>query len=120
MICPDCGGTTCVVDSRERSDGAVRRRRICAKCRVRFSTVETCVDSDHASVKHKAHFRHEAAQSKVRDMALGMLEVILMRDPGNAKAARLASVALPPPARGQRLSADTLRELRENYGPRAS
>jgi transcriptional regulator NrdR family protein len=39
LDCP-CGGQTQVVDSRPRSDNALRRRRECLVCRVRFSTTE--------------------------------------------------------------------------------
>lgn len=39
--CPQCGECrSAVVDSR-KSDGAVRRRRICCSCEQRFTTYET-------------------------------------------------------------------------------
>lgn len=40
MPCQFCGGRTCVVDSRGRADGSVRRRRACYECGQRFSTRE--------------------------------------------------------------------------------
>lgn len=40
MICPECGGSTGVVDVRDKDDGSVRRRRICHDCGFRFSTTE--------------------------------------------------------------------------------
>lgn len=42
MICPFCSHQeTKVIDSRDTNDGkAIRRRRECEKCRVRFSTYE--------------------------------------------------------------------------------
>ncbi|MFB6218598.1 MAG: transcriptional regulator NrdR [Halobacteriaceae archaeon] len=41
MDCPDCGGTSRVVDSRPSDDGAtIRRRRECADCGFRFTTYE--------------------------------------------------------------------------------
>lgn len=42
MICPSCGhDETKVIDSRETKEGrAIRRRRECEKCNVRFSTYE--------------------------------------------------------------------------------
>jgi len=43
MNCPICGGQTCVVDSRPNED-STRRRRECAECKHRFSTVEIDVD----------------------------------------------------------------------------
>lgn len=43
MICPDCGGETKVIDSREVKDYC-RRRRKCLKCRARYSTKETFFD----------------------------------------------------------------------------
>jgi hypothetical protein len=39
MICPDCGGNTSVVDSRQRA-GACQRRRVCMSCNLRFVTYE--------------------------------------------------------------------------------
>jgi transcriptional repressor NrdR len=42
MLCPFCGHSeTKVIDSRDTNDGkAIRRRRECEKCKVRFSTYE--------------------------------------------------------------------------------
>jgi transcriptional repressor NrdR len=40
VLCPTCGGETRVVDSRAVPSG-VRRRRVCAACQHRFSTIET-------------------------------------------------------------------------------
>lgn len=42
MVCPFCGhADTKVIDSRDTNDGkAIRRRRECEKCQVRFSTYE--------------------------------------------------------------------------------
>ena len=39
MKCPECGGTTNVVDSRE-FDGNLNRRRECKSCGYRFNTIE--------------------------------------------------------------------------------
>ncbi len=39
LPCPQCAGPTNVVDSRPR-EGAIRRRRVCRKCDLRFSTFE--------------------------------------------------------------------------------
>ena len=38
--CPDCEGESIVVDSREREDGAIIRRRECTKCGFRYTTAE--------------------------------------------------------------------------------
>lgn len=43
MTCPICNGKTKVIDSRHEDD-STRRRRECAECGYRFSTIE--VDSD--------------------------------------------------------------------------
>lgn len=40
MICPECGGSTHVVETRDKSDGRVRRRRECLECGKLFSTTE--------------------------------------------------------------------------------
>jgi len=44
MDCPTCYGDTRVINSREGKD-LIRRRRECAECKVRFTTVEVVVDS---------------------------------------------------------------------------
>jgi transcriptional regulator NrdR family protein len=41
MICHHCGGDSKVVDSRQREDGSVFRRRECLECSKRFSSLET-------------------------------------------------------------------------------
>ena len=41
--CPECGGKTMVIDSREYA-GAVYRRRVCKKCDYRFFSEETEID----------------------------------------------------------------------------
>lgn len=43
MNCPYCGCETIVVDSRQNED-SVRRRRECAECKGRFSTIEVDID----------------------------------------------------------------------------
>lgn len=48
MICPECGGTTTVIETREQSDGSIRRRRKCTKCGMRFTTMETIWKSSRA------------------------------------------------------------------------
>lgn len=42
MMCPNCHcyGVTKVLESREREDGSVMRRRICGRCGFRFKTYE--------------------------------------------------------------------------------
>ena len=39
MLCA-CGGPTFVIDCRFSTDGACRRRRVCKKCKERFTTYE--------------------------------------------------------------------------------
>lgn len=43
MNCPKCGGRSLVIDSRPRKAGVLRRRE-CASCAQRYSTVETIAD----------------------------------------------------------------------------
>lgn len=43
MICPNCGGISKVIDSREVNDYC-RRRRECLDCHARFSTKEVIYD----------------------------------------------------------------------------
>lgn len=47
MNCPNCGGKTYVIDARdsERFEKAYRRRRICYKCKIRFTTYEVQIES---------------------------------------------------------------------------
>ena len=41
IVCPECGGTTQVVDSRPNdAKDTIRRRRVCTDCYLRFSTFE--------------------------------------------------------------------------------
>jgi transcriptional repressor NrdR len=41
MLCPKCGYSTKVIDSRDVEDGKeTRRRRECEKCKYRFTTYE--------------------------------------------------------------------------------
>ncbi len=42
-MCPVCGEDSRVYDSREQSDGTIRRIRCCSVCGVRFSTEESFV-----------------------------------------------------------------------------
>lgn len=47
MNCPNCGGKTYVIDARtsERFEKSYRRRRICYKCKIRFTTYEVLIES---------------------------------------------------------------------------
>lgn len=52
--CPECGGPSRVVDSRSAPrKQAVRRRRECLKCEVRFTTHERNRDEDVAALKRR-------------------------------------------------------------------
>lgn len=52
MICPECGSEkTRVTDSRSCSDGSIRRRRQCDKCKSRFTTYERVSERAIAVVK---------------------------------------------------------------------
>lgn len=43
MTCPNCGGDTKVIDSRQQED-SVYRRRECLVCKDRFSTTEIDIE----------------------------------------------------------------------------
>lgn len=47
MNCPNCGGKTYVIDARtsERFEKSYRRRRICYKCKIKFTTYEVQIES---------------------------------------------------------------------------
>ena len=47
MNCPKCGGKTYIIDSRpdEETHPAIKRRRMCCKCKNRFSTYEILAES---------------------------------------------------------------------------
>jgi transcriptional regulator NrdR family protein len=53
MHCPKCQSDTEVIDSRQRDDGPYYRRRKCASCGHRFSTLEVL-----AVVKKKETYPH--------------------------------------------------------------
>ncbi len=59
MGCPKCCGETQVVDSRERDDGSVWRRRRCKSCGHLFHTSETVVP-------HKRKKRGETDEQGIR------------------------------------------------------
>jgi len=67
MICPFCGfGETKVIDSRDTNDGkAVRRRRECEKCRIRFSTYEE-VEIMRLTVVKRDGGKQEYDQEKIK------------------------------------------------------
>lgn len=41
MRCPTCNAATTVTDTRQ-AGSTVRRRRVCGKCKKRFTTIEVC------------------------------------------------------------------------------
>lgn len=57
LRCPECGGETAVLDSRTFGE-AVRRRRCCLSCHLRFSTFEVAGDAPLDRTKLSA-LRHE-------------------------------------------------------------
>jgi len=66
MNCPSCGhNNTKVVDSRETKEGkAIRRRRECEKCNVRFSTYEE-VEIMRLTVVKKDGSKQDYDRSKI-------------------------------------------------------
>lgn len=42
--CPKCLGITTVLQTRENTNGETRRRRLCIKCKFRFTTIEVLLD----------------------------------------------------------------------------
>ena len=53
MICPECGGITHVVETRDKSDGRVRRRRECLECGKLFSTTEAVNTNTYGKPKRQ-------------------------------------------------------------------
>lgn len=41
MNCPECDGSTTVMETRIKKDGSIRRRRKCLECGNRFTTIES-------------------------------------------------------------------------------
>lgn len=39
-MCPICGETSKVLESRERQDGSIWRKRICMSCKAKYTTTE--------------------------------------------------------------------------------
>lgn len=60
-ICPKCGAETSVVLTRETSDGAVRRRRVCTVCNYSFYTREFAVVQPLPCSKCGARLRKKIA-----------------------------------------------------------
>ena len=64
MKCPECGcDQSEVVNSRSHEDGYIRRRRVCCRCKRRFSTAEISVE-DYDTQKELA-----ASLKKLLDLA---------------------------------------------------
>lgn len=53
MICPNCGSKMYAIDSRIRYDGTLRRRRECAVCGERISTLEAPTSNILMRASHK-------------------------------------------------------------------
>ena len=64
MKCPECGcDQSEVTNSKPHEDGYIRRRRVCCRCKRRFSTVEISVE-DYDNLKELA-----ASLKKLLDLA---------------------------------------------------
>lgn len=62
MVCPKCGCDTYVIETRERADKRIKRRRGCCSCSYRFTTVEIGVDEladEHKQSSYEYCFLHE-------------------------------------------------------------
>lgn len=75
--CPRCRcPSSAVVDSRG-SGGKIRRRRVCDKCKHRFSTVEVSVDATGAFQRRVREIETEAIRAeeraKLRDEVMRVL-----------------------------------------------
>ncbi len=75
MRCLRCGGKTAVSDSRQTTD-AVRRRRLCSKCRLRFTTHERLERPQFLVVK-----RDKTVVPYNRDKVLGSIELACRKRP---------------------------------------
>jgi transcriptional regulator NrdR family protein len=49
ILCPHCGGDTGVLDSRAADGNAIRRKRVCFTCGLRFRTFEMISDANPAT-----------------------------------------------------------------------
>lgn len=59
MLCPKCKGKAVVVDSRKHKTGDVYRRRECAACGFRFSTLECFVNLNQYTAMEQRRRNHE-------------------------------------------------------------
>ncbi len=57
-FCPKCGRESRVVDTRFRSNGALRRRRKCCECGHAWSTIEVSLEVFEQLEKVQQTFRH--------------------------------------------------------------
>ena len=88
MQCPFCGHTETRVSDKRETDGHVstRRRRVCAKCRRRFTTYERVELPEITVVKKDG--RHEPFSRE--KLVLGILKAIEKRPIPSSKAEELA------------------------------
>lgn len=73
MNCPACNHTeSTVADSRTQPDGAIKRRRRCAKCGHRFSTYERLEGKDvhNAAMVARGEIAHLTTILRALDEAL--------------------------------------------------
>jgi transcriptional repressor NrdR len=64
MYCPICDGRLSVIESREKSNGTiVRRRRECEDCGTRFTTLEQIVPTKSKRAKYES--KEPIVQSRV-------------------------------------------------------
>lgn len=74
LRCPDCGaGNTAVISTRAAgvTTNGIRRRRACARCRSRFTTVELIVGHD-LSVYTAQRARAAGIAGQLREMAAAL------------------------------------------------
>lgn len=73
MNCPLCNcEKTTTVDSRKTEADKTRRRRVCQRCKYRFSTVEISVDDYEALVDEAKKLRERFANVRALFMVEGL------------------------------------------------
>lgn len=94
MKCPNCGATTEVTETREKTGGGIRRRRRCPLCGQRITTVELVVpERARVDVRHMALV--DARTMRRAFNALGALRLQIMAwAPEDARSALVAAAVV--------------------------
>lgn len=99
MKCPHCGGDTKVVDSRQREDGSVFRRRECLGCKGRFSSLENVwvrKTQKQIAEEERQRGRQKELETLIAALAKHLLEEA--KAPKPTRKRKATSVEVVPPA----------------------